>query len=398
MKRFLLAALVIVVLHALLSLYFVRYRQVEVSELNFQLKSAAVFLPEHRDAIRRHEDSMTMAVVIYLSGAVLLMLLGLGFVKGSASAAAARSDPSPASPSSAPPRKHGWVMALVVAGYFLGGGLVGYYLAGGESEKKAKALPRYTASVPKPEYWSKGPDKVPEHARGLYLDLMKRSLTDLIYEDDPQGISKRAKGLDWPGRAVTMVGLARLDHLHSCAEDVLANGVPGDFLEAGAWRGGATIFMRAVLKEYGDRDRVVWVADSFEGLPPPDPKYPVDAGSTYHEYDALAVSLEEVKANFDRFGLLDDQVRFLKGWFKDTFPTAPIKQLAILRLDGDMYESTMDSLVPLYPKVSSGGYVIVDDYFAISACRQATDDYRKKHGITEEIKRIDWAAAYWKKK
>ena len=154
-----------------------------------------------------------------------------------------------------------------------------------------------------------------------------------------------------------------------------------------AWRGGATIFMRAVLKAYGVTDRYVWVADSFEGLPPPETgKYPHDAGDRLHEARELAVSLEEVKANFERYGLLDDQVRFLKGWFRDTLPAAPIERLAVLRLDGDMYESTMDTLVNLYPKLSEGGYAIVDDYGAIPACRQAVNDYRSANAITEKIR------------
>jgi hypothetical protein len=195
-----------------------------------------------------------------------------------------------------------------------------------------------------------------------------------------------------------MIGLKRLDNLEFCIEQVITNGVPGDFIETGVWRGGATIFMRAVLKAYGVTDRCVWVADSFEGLPPPDArKYPPDAGDRLHEATALAVSLEQVKANFDRYGLLDDQVRFLKGWFRDTLPAAPIERLAVLRLDGDMYQSSMDALVNLYPKVSQGGYVIVDDYGAIPACRQAVNDYRAANGITEEIRDIDWTGIFWQK-
>ena len=91
----------------------------------------------------------------------------------------------------------------------------------------------------------------------------------------------------WPWKAGitpragwTMIGIKRLDQLQECAETVLRRGVPGDFIEAGAWRGGATIFMRGVLKAHNVTDRTVWVADSFEGLPPPDPKYAADAGST----------------------------------------------------------------------------------------------------------------------
>jgi hypothetical protein len=195
-----------------------------------------------------------------------------------------------------------------------------------------------------------------------------------------------------------MIGLKRLDNLEFCIEEIIAKGVPGDLIETGAWRGGATIFMRAVLKAYGVTDRCVWVADSLAGLPPPDAgKYPHDAGDRLHEARELAVSLEQVKANFDRYGLLDDQVRFLKGWFRDTLPTAPIERLAVLRLDGDMYQSTMDALANLYPKVSQGGYVIVDDYSAIPACRQAVHDYRSANGITEEIRDIDWTGIFWQK-
>jgi hypothetical protein len=240
---------------------------------------------------------------------------------------------------------------------------------------------------------------VPKHLRGAYLDLMKMALTDLLYENDPGAIEARRIGIDWPSRALTMVGLKRLDNVHLCTEDVLLHRVPGDFIEAGVWRGGATILMKAILKEYGDTTRSVWVADSFEGVPAPDPvKYPADKDGKLHEVEMLAASLPEVRSNFERFGLLDDRVRFLKGWFKNTLHKAPIKKIAVLRVDGDLYESTIDTLVPLYPKLSPGGYCIVDDYFNLESQRKAVDDYRREHGITEEIKPIDWASGYWQKR
>jgi hypothetical protein len=195
-----------------------------------------------------------------------------------------------------------------------------------------------------------------------------------------------------------MIGLARLSNIQELVENVLARDVPGDLIEAGAWRGGATIFMRAVLKAHAVTDRTVWVADSFEGLPPPNPEeYPADQGLDLNTIEDLAVSQEEAAANFERYGLLDNQVRFIKGWFKDTLPTAPIRQLAVFRVDADLYESTMDALVPLYPKVASGGYVIVDDYKVIPACKEAVDDYRAEHGITAPLNHIDWNAVYWQK-
>jgi O-methyltransferase len=98
-----------------------------------------------------------------------------------------------------------------------------------------------------------------------------------------------------------------------------------------------------------------------------------------------------------RYGLLDDQVRFLRGWFKDTLPDAPIRQLAVLRIDGDLYESTMDVLTHLHPKVTAGGFVIVDDYGEIASCRQAVTDYRSAHSIDNPIMPIDWTGVYWRR-
>jgi O-methyltransferase len=116
-----------------------------------------------------------------------------------------------------------------------------------------------------------------------------------------------------------------------------------------------------------------------------------------HTFACLAVSLAEVKRNFTRYGLLDDQVCFLEGWFKDTFPTAPINQIAVLRLDGDMYESTTDALVHLYDKVSPGGYVIIDDYGCIGNCKAAVDDFRRSRRITDPIQQIDWSGIFWRR-
>ena len=174
-----------------------------------------------------------------------------------------------------------------------------------------------------------------------------------------------------------MIGMKRLANVRTCVEDVLAEGVPGDLIETGAWRGGTTIYMRAILKVHGITERVVWVADSFAGLPRPDAiRYPRDEGDRLHTFPQLAVTLERVRENFRRDGLLDDQVRFLEGWFRDTLPTAPIETLAILRLDGDLYESTMQALECLYDKLSVGGYVIIDDYGNVAGCRQAVHDFR----------------------
>jgi hypothetical protein len=219
-----------------------------------------------------------------------------------------------------------------------------------------------------------------------------------VVQFTPFNEAVRFEGKDWPSAAHTMIGLKRLDNLQFCVEDALTQGVPGDLIETGVWRGGATIFMRAILKAFNVTDRCVWVADSFEGLPLPNAdKYPQDAGDAHHKFKELAISLEQVQSNFERYGLLDNQVRFLKGWFRDTLPNLPAQPLAVVRLDGDMYESTMDALVSLYPKLSKGGYLIVDDYGAVPGCRQAVHDYRQRNKITEEILPIDWTGVYWRR-
>jgi O-methyltransferase len=214
----------------------------------------------------------------------------------------------------------------------------------------------------------------------------------------PFNLEVRAEGRDWPAQAETMIGLRRLDNLQQCVTDVIRQGVPGDLIETGVWRGGATILMRAVLEAYGDTERTVWVADSFEGLPKPDAeRYPADQADQHWMQGRLAVSVDEVKANFARYGLLDDRVRFLVGWFEDTLPSAPIERLAVLRLDGDMYSSTMQALESLYPRLSPRGYVIVDDYGAIHACKEAITDFRASHGIIEPMESVDWTGVWWRK-
>ncbi len=221
----------------------------------------------------------------------------------------------------------------------------------------------------------------------------------MVRGSGPFDPNARDKGLDWPAEAETMIGMQRLTSLQQCVETVIADDIPGDLVECGVWRGGACILMRATLAAYGDAKRSVWLCDSFQGVPRSDPvNYKADKGIRA-EFAAgiLGVSEAEVKRNFERYGLLDDRVRFLPGWFKDTLHNAPIEQISVLRLDGDLYESTIQALEPLYPRLSLGGYCIVDDYYAVKACEQAVTDYRAQHGITTEIIDIDGTGAMWRK-
>lgn len=248
--------------------------------------------------------------------------------------------------------------------------------------------------------------------KDLYLNLLEQTLTGAILEDvgfiagpdNPTPVhakyyDERARlvGIDWPSRAHTMVGLTRLRSLRWQVAQVIEDKIPGDFIETGVWRGGASIYMRALLAAHRIKDRRIWVADSFAGLPPPNPaQFPADAGDELYKISVLSVSLDEVKKNFAKYNMLDAQVEFLPGWFKDTLPRAPIEKLAILRLDGDLYESTIEALTSLYDKLSPGGFAIVDD-FVLPGCRQAIDDFRAERRILDPLIDIDGTASFWRK-
>ena len=246
-----------------------------------------------------------------------------------------------------------------------------------------------------------------QNLRQMYLDIVRKTILGLTYRDPSFDSGKgqqiafnqtaRELGEDWPILAQSMAGNKRLQNIQTLAEDVIDKNIPGDFIETGVWRGGACIFMSAVLRAYGVTDRNVYVCDSFQGLPPPkDHEYPVDRGDTHHTAPFLAVNLEQVQQNFEGYDLLTDQVKFVKGWFSDTLPTLAVEKLAILRLDGDMYESTIVALENLYPKLSVGGYVIVDDY-GLPNCRRAIADYREFHGIDTDLITIDNSSVYFQK-
>jgi O-methyltransferase len=217
----------------------------------------------------------------------------------------------------------------------------------------------------------------------------------IIVKKRPFDISARESGIDWPMFGYSMVGHRRLENIELCLTSVVDGMIEGDFVECGVWRGGASIYAKAVLNTLRASDRSVWLADSFEGMPIQTENDKADGALADNSF--LAVSLEQVQDNFRRFGLLDEQVKFVKGWFSDSLPASPIEKIAVLRLDGDYYSSTMDALDSLYDRVSSKGYIIIDDYWSFVTCRQAITDFCAKRGITPSIEKIDQHAVYWRK-
>jgi O-methyltransferase len=253
----------------------------------------------------------------------------------------------------------------------------------------------------------------PEHELQLrYLEAkpagdrlsVQRALRDLRYEDAStfkELVTGKHDGRNFRGAvtrdAHTMVGLRRLKNIQWCAAQIFEAGTEGDFLEAGVCQGGASIYMRALQVAYGQEHRRMWVADSFQGLPPP--RSEVDAGLDFTEERMpwLAASLTAVQDNFRTYDLLSDHVRFVKGWFSKSLQGCEVERIALLRIDADLYESTRDVLQALYDRVAAGGFIIVDDYHAFRACRTAVDEFRTRRGIVDPLRRVDWTATYWQK-
>lgn len=248
-----------------------------------------------------------------------------------------------------------------------------------------------------------------------YLSLLSMALRDDLYRREGKGRPAPAAGLGaairrirtailvragrhnkWPARAHTMLPAAKLDTIRACIEACLRDGVPGDLIETGVWRGGATIYMKGVLATHGVADRKVYVADSFAGLPRPDAtRYPQDEGDRHHRQHFLKVDRATVEESFRRYGLLDENVVFVEGFFEDSLPKIDFGDLAVLRLDGDMYGSTIQVLDLLYDRVPPGGFVIIDDY-KLAPCRAAVHDFRDRRGIADPLL-DDATGKYWRK-
>jgi hypothetical protein len=243
-------------------------------------------------------------------------------------------------------------------------------------------------------------------ARDLYVDLLVRSVVDAIYGEPMPGPWRVGNKFDrgertpatlGPTTAHTMVGVDRLCNLRDLVQLALDEGIPGDFIETGVWRGGCCILMRGMLAANGVTDRKVYVADSFDGVPPPKPElYPADRDNSLYRQRELAVPLDVVQSNFERYGLLDEQVVFVEGFFCDTLPALQCGPLALIRLDGDLYESTYLALDHLHPKLSAGGFAIIDDYGVAPECRQAVHEYRELHKIEAPMHQADRSAVWWR--
>lgn len=224
-----------------------------------------------------------------------------------------------------------------------------------------------------------------------YIELIKRAVSGYLqlgaeqpfaafdftrFYDTRAGTWK----IDAASRPLTLLGKAQIDLIEDCVVRLEAEGIQGDFLEAGVWRGGVIALLRALVTAYGI-DRKIHAADSFAGIPL-NTRFKHDPVDLWP--DRWAAGLDEVKANLERFGLLDDRIAFLPGLFDDTLPRLTDERFALVRLDSDSYDSVLTSLDWLYPRLSRGGIVIVDDWH-LPGCRFAVDAYRTRHGIIDAV-------------
>jgi len=258
-----------------------------------------------------------------------------------------------------------------------------------------------------------GPADDAESLRVAYLDLLKLSLCDVTStrttsvartmtghvmsrELEGEDLRMRTAGMDWPLHGMTMVGLARLSDLQRCVESVIDDDVPGDLIETGSWRGGASMLMRATLDSLGATDRTLWVCDSFQGFPERETTEQYDLSADLAACDFLSIPLEEVRSSFARLGLADG-VEFVPGFFDQTLPGLAGRQWSVIRLDGDTHDATRLALDVLYPGLAPGGYLVVDDYRQLEECSRAVDEFRLAHGIEDEIEHIDWNGVRWRR-
>jgi hypothetical protein len=252
-----------------------------------------------------------------------------------------------------------------------------------------------------------------ERSINSYLEFLKLFVTGLCYGEEektvlpslgknraklkPLNIEARQRGNDWTYLGSTMTGHERLKNVKYLLEDVFQKNVRGDYIETGVWRGGSSIFARGVIRAHGQQHRKSFVCDSFKGLPPGERTF--DAGDKgWDNTPYLEVSTEIVAGNFNTAGLLDKNIIFAQGFFNATIPPLSnmVESLAIIRFDGDIYESAVDVLYHLYEKLSIGGYFIMDDWFGFPS-KTACEDFFAVHGISPDIIPIDDLSAYWQK-
>lgn len=201
-------------------------------------------------------------------------------------------------------------------------------------------------------------------------------------------------------RPYTMTSLRRLVALCDAVQYIVRNQIPGDIVECGVWKGGSMMAVARTLMETGDESRHLYLFDTYEGMPSPSDRDISAQGESAADMlrnedkeDSESVwcvaTLDEVRRVIGGVGYACAKVHYVKGRVEETLPKMAPERIALLRLDTDWYESTRHEMEQLFPKLSSGGVLIIDDYGHWRGARQAIDEYIKKNKLQILLHRID---------
>jgi O-methyltransferase len=204
-------------------------------------------------------------------------------------------------------------------------------------------------------------------------------------------------------RPYTMVSKDRQIHQYEAVQYVVKAGIPGAILECGVWLGGSMMMAASALLDVGDRSRDLFLYDTYAGHPKPDAERDIDihGKALVEEYykrrsgdgfsDWARVSIEDVEANMRSTGYPEPKIHLIKGKVENTIPAQSPNTIALLRLDTDWYESTLHALRHLFPRLSAGGVLIIDDYGHMKGAKMAVDQYFDEIGKTYLLTRIDYS-------
>ena len=214
--------------------------------------------------------------------------------------------------------------------------------------------------------------------------------TEIIY------LLKYKKFIDLPN-VYSMCDSNAINQVQKLLTDILDKKIKGSVVETGVWRGGMGMWMQSILKYYRS-DKDIYLFDTFEYFPKPSNNKLDDQIHDITQFLFQTIpSVSDVKNNFSLNGLLDKNIKFIAGDFFQTVPVTPIESISLLRLDSDYYDSTLFILENYYARISSGGYVIIDDYNnEYVGCKQAVDTFRSKYQIDSPIIDTYHGSVYWK--
>jgi len=204
--------------------------------------------------------------------------------------------------------------------------------------------------------------------------------------------------------AYTATSIERVYALKSAITYIIKNKIKGDFVECGVWKGGSCMLMAKTLVNEGEKERKIWMYDTFDGMTEPtDDDCEIEtnvSGSDLlkntpkntDKFNMWAYApLEMVKKNMKKTMFPEERIHFIEGKVENTLSKVKPQNIALLRLDTDWYESTKCELEQLYPLLSIGGVLIVDDYGHFSGAKKAVDEYFSKTNVKPLMNRIDYS-------